>query len=258
MSEQRPRKTRLDQLLVERGLCDSRTQAQALVLAGKVWSGTERMAKPGRAVPPDLPLAVEQPPRFASRAGEKLEGFLEATGWSPTGATVLDVGASTGGFTDCLLQRGASEVTCVDVGRGQLHDRLRRDPRVTNLERIHAATLATAALPHARYNWVVVDLSFISLRKVLAAVWSRLAPGGSLLLLIKPQFEASRAEADAGRGVIRDPQVRARVRDEVVAWALAHLPGASLEHLHESVLAGTDGNREFLAGFHRAGGDKNA
>lgn len=258
MSERPVRRIRLDHLLVERGLCASRTQAQALILAGKVWNGTERMDKPGRSVPRDLPLALEHPPRFVSRAGEKLEGFLEAVGWSPTGATVLDVGASTGGFTDCLLQRGAREVTCVDVGRGQLHERLRRDSRVTNLERVHAGTLASADLPRDRYDWVVVDLSFISLRKVLAAVWARLVPGGRMVVLVKPQFEASRAEADAGRGVIRDPQVRARVRDEVVAWILDHLPGAWLASLRESTLAGTDGNREFLAGFQRIGGEDEA
>lgn len=251
MSPSPSRKVRLDQLLVERGLCESRTRAQALVLAGKVWTGTERLDKPGRSVPADLSLRVERPPRFVSRAGEKLEGFLEATEWSPRGAAVLDVGASTGGFTDCLLQRGAREVTCVDVGRGQLHERLRRDARVTNRERVHAAELASTDLPRARYDWIVVDLSFISLRKVLGAVWTRLAPGGHLVLLIKPQFEASRAEADAGRGIIREESVRERVRDEVIAWVGEHLPDARLAHLHESTLAGTDGNREYLAGFRR-------
>lgn len=248
-----PKKRRLDQILAERGLCESRSTARALILAGKVRSGTDVLDKPGKDYPAEIALSIEQPPRFVSRAGEKLEGFLERTGLDPAGRSILDVGASTGGFTDCLLQRGAIHSTCVDVGRGQLHHRLRTDPRVVNRERLHAADLPRADLPRPAYDWIVMDLSFISLRKVLEAVWPRLSPGGILICLVKPQFEATREEADRGRGVIRDPAVRQRVLEEVTAFALDRLPGAALLATEPSTLAGTDGNLEFLAAFRRAG-----
>ncbi|MFP4352016.1 MAG: TlyA family RNA methyltransferase [Puniceicoccaceae bacterium] len=246
------KRKRLDQLLLERGLCESRSQARALVLAGKVRRGTEILDKPGREIPADADLAVERPPRFVSRAGEKLAGFLDRCGIDPAGKRVLDVGASTGGFTDCLLQRGAVHSTCVDVGRGQLHHRLRTDPRVSNHERLHAARLPEADLPHPDYDWVVMDLSFISLRKILPAVWPRVRAGGLLICLVKPQFEATRQEADAGRGIIRDPAVRGRVLREVIEFTTSQLPDAVFLRSEESTLAGTDGNREFLAAFGRS------
>ena len=244
-----PGKVRLDELLVARGLAASRTQAQALILAGRVRQGTVRLDKPGRELPGDAELVLEQPPRFVSRGGEKLAAFLEKFRLDLTGAHALDIGASTGGFTDCLLQAGATDVTCVDVGRAQLHARLRADPRVTNLEQLNARHLRPGDLPRAEYDAVVMDLSFISLKSVLPAAWPFLRAGGTLVALVKPQFEAGKAEADRGRGVIRDETVRRAVLEGVRQFALAELPGAQLLGEMESPLAGADGNREFLLGL---------
>lgn len=241
----------MDELLVRRGLAESRSQAQALIMAGRVRLGTERLDKPGKRVPEDLAIELDQPPRFVGRGGEKLEAFLLAFGISLRGKAVLDVGASTGGFTDCALQHGAEEVTCVDVGHGQLHPRLQTDPRVISLERLNARHLRPGDLPRSEYDAVLIDLSFISLKTVLPAVWPFLRSGGLLIALVKPQFEAGRAEADRGRGVIRDPAVRARVLQEVRSFALHNLPGAALVGELESPVPGADGNREFLAGFSR-------
>ncbi len=199
-------KKRLDVLLVERGLAESRAQAQALVLAGRV-PGHE---KAGEQVAEDAELVVERPPRYVSRGGEKLEHALEAFGVSPNGLRCLDVGASTGGFTDCLLQHGAAHVIALDVGYGQLHPRLRDDPRVTVLERVNARHLPE--LPYAP-ELVTCDVSFISLRTALPPALAAAAPGWQALPLVKPQFEAGRAEAK--RGVVRDPAVHARVLREV-------------------------------------------
>lgn len=240
------KKLRLDELLVARGLAESRAQAKGLIMSGRVLHGTERLDKPGKDFPVDLELTVEQPPRFVSRGGEKLAGALERFALDLRGAHVLDVGASTGGFTDCALQAGAADVVCVDVGRAQLHAKLRADPRVTNLEKINARHLQARDLPRAEYDAIVMDLSFISLTAVLPAVWALLRPGGTLVALVKPQFEAGKAEVDKGRGVIRDPAVQeatlARVRD----FALADLPAAELVGTMDSPIAGADGNREFL------------
>ena len=181
-----------------------------------------------------------------SRGGEKLAGALERFSLDLRGAHVLDVGASTGGFTDCALQNGAADVVCVDVGRAQLHAKLRADARVTNLEKINARHIRASDLPRAEYDAIVMDLSFISLTAVLPAVWALLRAGGTLVALVKPQFEAGKAEVDKGRGVIRDAAVQeatlARVRD----FALAELPVAHLVGTMDSPIAGTDGNREFL------------
>lgn len=243
------KKIRLDELLVEKGLADSRSQAKALILAGKVLSGTQRLDKPGRTLPADSDLTVEQPPRFVSRGGEKLEGFLDRFEIPMAGLWVLDVGASTGGFTDCCLQRGAVSATCVDVGRAQMHNKLIQDPRVTNLEKTNARHLKPGDLPHAAYPRIVMDLSFISLTKVLPAVWPFLEPGGCLIALVKPQFEARKAEVDAGRGIIRDGAVQERVLGEIRDFALNELPGAELVGTMDSPIKGTDGNREFLIGL---------
>jgi 23S rRNA (cytidine1920-2'-O)/16S rRNA (cytidine1409-2'-O)-methyltransferase len=167
---------------------------------------------------------------------------------------VLDVGASTGGFTDCALQAGATDVTAVDVGRNQLHPRLRADPRVTSLEKVNARHLQPGALPRAEYDVAVMDLSFISLKAVLPAVWRFLRSGGLLVALVKPQFEAGKAEADKGRGVIRDPAVQAEVLAGVTAFALRELAGAALLGSMTSPLTGADGNREFLLGLRKTGG----
>jgi 23S rRNA (cytidine1920-2'-O)/16S rRNA (cytidine1409-2'-O)-methyltransferase len=244
-------KSRLDELLVARGLAASRAQAKALVMAGRVHSGTERLDKPGREFAADIDLSVRQPPRFVSRGGEKLEAALAAFGLDLRGAHVLDVGASTGGFTDCVLQAGAATVACVDVGRAQLHPRLQADPRVTNIEKTNARTLAAAALPRPDFDAVVMDLSFISLRTVLPAVWPLLRKGGALVALVKPQFEAGKAEADRGKGVIRDPAVRESTLVLVREFALASLRGARLIGSLDSPITGADGNREFLLGLRK-------
>jgi len=165
---------------------------------------------------------------------------------------VLDIGASTGGFTDCSLQSGAASVVCVDVGRAQLHARLRADPRVTNLEKLNARTLAASDLPRPEFDAVVIDVSFISLKAVLPAAWALLRPGGVLVALVKPQFEAGKAEADRGRGVIRDPAVREAALAAVRAFALDRLAGAVLVGSMESPIEGAEGNREFLLCLRRS------
>jgi 23S rRNA (cytidine1920-2'-O)/16S rRNA (cytidine1409-2'-O)-methyltransferase len=245
-------KQRLDELLVTRGLSPTRAQAKALIMSGRVRHGTERLDKPGKEYPADIELSVDQPPRFVSRGGDKLAAYLEKFPLDLTGAHVLDVGASTGGFTDCALQAGAASATCVDVGHGQLHEKLRRDPRVTNLEKINARHLAPGDLPRAAYDLAVMDLSFISLKSVLPAVWPFLRPGGTLVALVKPQFEAGKAEVDKGQGIIRDDAVRMRVLAEVRDFALRELPGATLVGDLECPVHGADGNREFLLGLRRS------
>src|SRR5690349_6222615 len=205
-------KKRLDVLLVERGLAESRTQAQALVMAGRV-PGYD---KPGTAVDEGAPLSVDSPPRYVSRGGEKLANALAAFGVDAAGRDCLDVGASTGGFTDVLLQRGAARVLAVDVGYGQLHERLRSDARVTVLERTNARELTE--LPFAP-DLVVCDVSFISVRLALPPALALARPGWEAVVLVKPQFEAGRAEVGRG-GVVRDQEVRRRVVREVAAAGL--------------------------------------
>jgi 23S rRNA (cytidine1920-2'-O)/16S rRNA (cytidine1409-2'-O)-methyltransferase len=244
-------KQRLDELLVARGLAESRTQAKALIMSGRVLSGTERLDKPGKEFSTEVELSVQQPPRFVSRGGEKLSAALGHFAIDLRGARVLDVGASTGGFTDCALQAGAESVVCVDVGRAQLHAKLRADPRVTNLEKVNARNLVASDLPRTSYDAVVMDLSFISLKSVLPAVWPLLKKGGVLVALVKPQFEAGKAEADKGRGVIRDPAVREAALAAVREFALRNLPGSQLIGDLPSPLAGADGNREFLLALRR-------
>jgi len=242
-------KQRLDELLVARGLSPTRAQAKALIMSGRVRHGTERLDKPGKDYPADFEITVDQPPRFVSRGGEKLAAFLEKFPVDPTGKHVLDVGASTGGFTDCLLQAGAVSATCVDVGHGQLHEKLRRDPRVTNLEKMNARHLQPGVLPREKYDVIVMDLSFISLKSVLPAVWPLLEKGGALVALVKPQFEAGKAEVDKGQGIIRDDAVRLRVMGEVRDFALRELVEAKIFGEMECPVAGADGNREFLLGL---------
>jgi 23S rRNA (cytidine1920-2'-O)/16S rRNA (cytidine1409-2'-O)-methyltransferase len=242
-------KHRLDELLVARGLSPTRAQAKALIMSGRVRHGTDRLDKPGKEYPADFELTIDQPPRFVSRGGEKLAAFLEKFPVNLAGAQVLDIGASTGGFTDCALQAGAAAVTCVEVGFGQLHEKLRRDPRVTNLEKLNARHLRPGDLPRANYDAVVMDLSFISLKSVLPAVWPFLRPGGTLIALVKPQFEAGKAEADRGQGIIRDEAVRWRALAEVREFARRELPGVKVLGEMECPVAGADGNREFLLGL---------
>ena len=228
-------KKRLGLLLVERGLAESRAQAQALVLAGLV-PGYE---KAGQQVDESAELTVASPPPYVSRGGEKLAHALDELGLDPTGRDCLDVGASTGGFTDVLLQRGAARVIALDVGRGQLHPRLRADPRVTVLERTNARELRE--LPFAP-ELITCDVSFISLRKALPPALALAAPGWQALVLVKPQFEAGRGETQ--RGVVRDPEVWRRVLRETAEAALGWQ--ARVVGVVDSGLPGPKGNREFF------------
>jgi 23S rRNA (cytidine1920-2'-O)/16S rRNA (cytidine1409-2'-O)-methyltransferase len=222
-------------LLVERGLAESRAQAQALVLAGRV-PGYE---KAGQQVDESVELTVTEPPRFVSRGGEKLDHALEAFEVEVAGRDALDVGASTGGFTDVLLQRGAARVIALDVGYGQLHPRIRDDPRVTVLERTNVRE--TTAVPFAP-QLVVCDVSFVSVRKALPPALALAAPGWEAIVLVKPQFEAGRGEAP--RGVVRDREVWRRVLHEVAADAPG--AGAQVAGVVDSGLPGPKGNREFF------------
>jgi 23S rRNA (cytidine1920-2'-O)/16S rRNA (cytidine1409-2'-O)-methyltransferase len=237
-------KQRADVALVERGLVESRARAQALILAGKVFSGTVRVAKAGQPVTADTPLEVRgQDHPWVSRGGLKLARALEVFGLSPSGLVCLDVGASTGGFTDVLLAHGALRVHAVDVGHGQLAWKLRSDPRVVVHERTNARHLTAEVLGEA-VQVVVCDASFIGLRTVLPAGLALCAPGGWAVALIKPQFEAGPGEV-GGKGVVRDPAVHARVCEEIRAW-WAGLPGWEVLGVEESPVTGPEGNREFL------------
>jgi 23S rRNA (cytidine1920-2'-O)/16S rRNA (cytidine1409-2'-O)-methyltransferase len=242
-------KLRLDELVVIRGLAPTRAQAKAMIMAGRVRKGTERLDKPGKEFPEDTEISLTETPRFVSRGGEKLTAAVEHFSLIFKDLYVLDVGASTGGFTDCTLQAGAKAVTCVDVGRAQLHPKLIADPRVTNLEKINARTLKLGDLPRKEYDAIVMDLSFISLRSVLPAVWPFLKQGGFLIALVKPQFEAGKVEADKGRGVIKDPQVRAKVLQTIKVFSLAELPQSQLMGTLDSPITGADGNHEYLLGL---------
>lgn len=213
--ERRP-KERVDVLLVERGLVDTRARAQALVLAGEVFSGERRVEKPGEKLSDDAQLRVRDLQKYVSRGGLKLEGALDDFSFSPNGLVVADVGASTGGFTDCVLQRGATKVFAIDVGHGQLAQKLRLDARVVAREGTNARHLRAEDV-EGGVDLVVVDASFISLEKLLPACAAITKPGGHLLALIKPQFEVGREEATRGGGVIRDPVVRRAAIDRVVA-----------------------------------------
>ena len=228
-------KKRLDVLLVERGLAETRAQAQALVLAGRVRGFT----KAGMHVADDAELSIDRAPRFVSRGGEKLANALDALDLDVAGLDCLDVGASTGGFTDVLVQRGAARVIALDVGFGQLHERLRADPRVTVLERTNARHVQTLPFPP---SLVTCDVSFISVRTALPPVLELAAPGWEAVVLVKPQFEAGREEARGG--VVRDAAVHRRVLREIAEEALAW-PGETLGVV-DSGLPGPKGNREFF------------
>ncbi len=238
---------RLDQLLVDRGLFDSREKAKRAVMAGQVRVDGELRDKPGTAVKDEVRLEVTGGEPYVSRAGRKLEAALDRFGVDPAGRVCLDVGASTGGFTDCLLQRGASRVYAVDVGYGQLDYGLRNDPRVVVMERVNARHLPPDALPEP-VSLVTLDVSFISLAKVLPAVLPHGVPGALVLALVKPQFEAGRELVGKG-GIVRDEAVRRRVVDETVD----RLAGLGLETLGvlDSPVHGAGGNREALALFRR-------
>jgi 23S rRNA (cytidine1920-2'-O)/16S rRNA (cytidine1409-2'-O)-methyltransferase len=233
---------RVDQLLVARGLAPTRARASAMVLAGQVYSASARVDKAGHLLPEDAPLEVKAAEHaYVSRGGVKLAGALDAFALDVAGATCLDLGASTGGFTDCLLQRGAAKVIAVDVGYGQLAHRLRVDPRVVVMERTNARTLEAEAIG-GPVDVTVVDASFIGIGKLMPAIARCTKAGGELVALIKPQFEVGREEATRGRGVVRDESVRraaiAAAKDEVRA------AGFELVAEAVSVIEGPKGNRE--------------
>lgn len=235
---------RLDAELVRRGLVDSRAEAQSLITDHRVLVAGAVASKAARQVASDEPLEVRGPPaRFVGRGGEKLDHALTTFGLDVTGMRALDAGASTGGFTDCLLQRGAAHVVALDVGHGQLHERLVGHRDVTNLERTNVRHVQPASIG-GPVDIVVADLSFISLRLVVGALARVCKPGSPMVLLVKPQFEAGRAEVGRGRGVISDPAVWERARDGVAA-ALAD-EGCTVVDWTESPLRGAEGNVEFL------------
>jgi 23S rRNA (cytidine1920-2'-O)/16S rRNA (cytidine1409-2'-O)-methyltransferase len=245
-------KQRLDLALVERGLVESRAKAQSLILAGLVWSGERRLDKAGETVAADLPLELrgrEHP--WVSRGGVKLAHGLDHFGIAPAGLVALDIGASTGGFTDVLLERGARRVYAVDVGHGQLAWKLRQDPRVVVLERTNARHLTAAEIPEAP-GLVVCDASFIGLAVVLPAALDLAAPGAVLIALVKPQFEVGKGRVGKG-GVVRDPDLHREVCDAVAAW-LGARPGWRVEGLVESPIRGPEGNIEFLICGRKCGG----
>ncbi|MGE0229181.1 MAG: TlyA family RNA methyltransferase [Dehalococcoidia bacterium] len=237
---QRTRRQRLDTLLVERGLAPTRERARALILARDVLVDGTPAARPAEAIREDAEVSIRAAAPFVSRGGEKLAHALDRAGIDPRGLRCLDVGASTGGFTDCLLQRGAAGVVAVDVGYGQLAQRLRDDPRVEVRERVNARALPPLDPPA---DLATIDVSFISLTTVLPAVVASVRPGARILALVKPQFEAGRAEVGRG-GVVRDPLVHAACVGRVAVWAVRH--GLRVRGVVRSPLLGPAGNQEFF------------
>jgi len=231
---------RVDNLLVERGLVESRTKAQALIMAGEVVVDGKVMIKPGTLVDEGAVIILAKPPPFVSRGGVKLEYALEQFQLDVSGKVVADIGASTGGFTDCLLKRGASRVYAIDVGYGQLDYRLRQDSRVVVMERVNARY--PISLPE-KIDLATIDLSFISLEKVIPSVVNLLKDNSYLLVLLKPQFEARREEVGRG-GVIREPEVHARVLGRFILWITEH--NLRLRGLVASPILGASGNQEFF------------
>ena len=238
------RKARIDQLLVDRGLAESRAKAQALVLAGLVWSGERRLEKPGATLAAHAPVEVRGKDHpWVSRGGVKLAHALDHFAIDPEGLVALDVGASTGGFSDVLLARGARRVYAVDVGRGQLAWKLRQDPRVTVLEGVNARYLDREAMPEA-IDLIVCDASFIGLETILPAPLALAGQGAMLVALIKPQFEVGPERVGKG-GIVRDPALHREVCERIAQW-LARQPGWRVEGVVPSPILGAEGNAEFL------------
>ena len=237
------KKLRLDQLLVGKGLFVSREQAQRAVMAGEVKVGTRIAAKPSQLLEADAAIAVKPTRKYVGRGALKLEGALDHFKIEVHGKVALDIGASTGGFTDCLLQQGAAKVYAVDVGHGQLDWKLRNDPRVIALEKLNARFLSREHVPEL-VDLCVIDVSFISLTLILPNAFDLITPGGVVLVLIKPQFELQRADVGSG-GVVRDPELHQRAQDKIVQFVtrLGHI----VTGIVPSAIKGTDGNQEFFA-----------
>jgi len=243
--------TRLDQALVERGLCESREKAKRAILAGQVRVNSQTAHKASDAVKPADELTLDAPEKYVSRGGHKLEHALRHFQLAVNSLVALDLGASTGGFTDCLLQNGAEKVFAVDVGHGQLAWKLRRDRRVVVMEKTNARFLKPENFP-APADLAVIDCSFISLKKILPPAAPLLKPDAKIVALIKPQFEAGRAEADKGRGVITDPEIHERVLRELREFVSAQT-GLCWRDVVESPLLGPAGNKEFLVLIEKTG-----
>ena len=243
----KPAKGRLDHLLTELGLAESTSQAQRLIMAGLVYVNGQKADKPGTRVSTAADIELRETLRYVSRGGLKLEKALDTYPLNAEDTVCLDVGASTGGFTDVLLQRGAAKVYAVDVGHGQLHYRLQHDARVVNLERTHARDLSPAVIPEP-VDAVVIDTSFISLERVLPPAWALLKPGGWCVALIKPQFEVG--PKLLSKGVVRDEGARREAVDRIVAMA-KELPGAGIIGVTESPIHGPKGNVEYLLALKR-------
>jgi 23S rRNA (cytidine1920-2'-O)/16S rRNA (cytidine1409-2'-O)-methyltransferase len=233
---------RLDVWLAEQGLSESREKAQALVMAGRVKLGGQRATKPGTQVKEGVPVEVDPGPTHVGRGALKLLGALEAFGVDPGGCVAIDVGASTGGFTETLLEHGALRVYAIDVGRGQLHERLRQDPRVVVRDRTNARALSPALVPEP-CGFAVMDVSFISVSKILEPLRGVLAPGATALVLVKPQFEVGRLQVGRG-GVVRDPELHLQALVDVAAFARA--AGYAVRGACASPVTGATGNREFF------------
>ena len=245
---------RLDIALVERGLCASREKAKRAIMAGQVQVNQQLAHKPSDAVNEHDELGLIAGQKYVSRGGDKLEEALRAFHLNLSGQTAVDLGAATGGFTDCLLQHGAAKVYAVDVGHGQLAWKLRHDRRVVLMERTNARELIPAKFPppFTPLDFATIDCSFISLRKILLPAVALLRPGGRIVALIKPQFEAGKAEADRGAGVIRDPAIHERVIHELESF-VAQQPQLSWRGIIESPLLGPAGNKEFLVLIEKTG-----
>jgi len=237
-------KERVDTLMMNKGLCDSREQAKRLVLAGEVLCGTTVVAKPSTKVDTEATLTVKERPKFVSRAGFKIEGAFDSFNIDPTGWTCLDCGASTGGFTDCMLQRGAVKVHAIDVGTNQLVWKLRNDPRVIVKEKFNARHMTVDDISE-KVDMCVTDVSFISLTKILPRLFDVLKDGGIVICLIKPQFELSRDDISKG-GIVRDPDLHQKAKDKIQHFVTDELQREWLECI-DSPITGTDGNKEFLA-----------
>ena len=243
------KKIRLDKWVAEQGHAESTSHAQALIMAGLVYVNGQKADKPGMQVRTDGELDVRETLRYVSRGGLKLEGAMQAFPFSAEGIVALDVGASTGGFTDCLLQHGASKVYAVDVGHGQLHYRMQQDERVINLEKHHVCRLTDEQVPE-KVDALVIDTSFISLERVLPAAWPFLKPGGWTVALIKPQFEVG--PKLLSKGVVREPEVRQWAVDKICCMAAEQLDGAEIVGVTESPIHGPKGNVEFLLGLRKS------
>ena len=237
-------KSRLDQLLVARGLCESREKAQRAIMAGEVTVGDRVMDKPGTKIADDAIVAVKAPPRFVGRGGFKIEAALAAFGIDASGKCCLDIGASTGGFTDCLLQHGAAKVWAIDVGHSQLDWKIRSDPRVVVREKLNARNLTRADIPDP-IDLCVIDVSFISLTLILPPAFELLSASGVIVPLIKPQFELRREDVSSG-GVVRDPALHERAVEKIRAF-VEKMPRCEWRGVIESPILGGEGNKEFLA-----------